>query len=128
MPSELPISSENSWPPPPIDRGVIHVVLKRTAVEHHDMGERTADRDTPENDDRRRPDRDETVEFIATSTVRVGLLLLGVMLLLYSVGQAIGFDVLALISQALDTPEARWLFVAFFALILISIALRGFRS
>lgn len=90
------------------------------------MGERTADRDASGDDDRQR-ERDETVEFIATSTVRIGLLLLGVLLLLYSVGQAIGFDVLALVSQALDTPEARWLLVAFFALVLISIALKGFR-
>ncbi len=72
--------------------------------------------------------RDEgAVEAIAASTVRLGLLVLGLLLLLYAVGQAVGFDVLAMISEALDTQMARWLIVAFFALILITVALRGFR-
>lgn len=72
--------------------------------------------------------RDEgAVEAIAASTIRLGLLVLGLLLLLYAVGQAVGFDVLAMISEALDTQMARWLIVAFFALILITVALRGFR-
>lgn len=79
--------------------------------------------------DRRRdqPAGEGAVEAIATSTVRLGLLVLGILLLLYAVGQAAGFDVLAMISEALDTAVARWIVVAFFALVLISIALRGFR-
>lgn len=78
-----------------------------------------------DREDRRRGD--EAVEAIAASTVRLGLLVLGILLLLYATGQAVGFDVLALTSEALDTQEARWLIVAFFALILITISLRGFR-
>lgn len=70
---------------------------------------------------------EDAVEAIATSTVRLALLVLGLILLLYAVGQAAGFDVLAMISEALDTPAARWLLVAFFALVLITISLRGFR-
>lgn len=80
--------------------------------------------------DRRRSPRDDgegAVEAIAASTVRLALLVLGLLLLLYAVGQAVGFDVLAMISDALDTQEARWLIVAFFALVLITISLRGFR-
>lgn len=76
---------------------------------------------------RSREGGDKAVEAIATSTVRLGLLILGLLLLLYAVGQAVGFDVLALISDALDTQEARWLIVAFFALILITLSLRGFK-
>lgn len=83
-------------------------------------------------DDRERESRDrhrgdDAVEAIATSTVRLALLVLGLILLLYAIGQAVGFDVLAMMSDALDTPEARWLLVAFFALVLITISLRGFR-
>lgn len=78
----------------------------------------------------RRRDRareEGAVEAIAASTVRLGLLVLGLLLLMYAVGQAVGFDVLGMISEALDTQMARWLIVAFFALILIAVALRGFR-
>ncbi len=83
----------------------------------------------PKSRERRRDGSrgEETVEAIAESTVRVALLILGLLLLLYAVGQAVGFDVLALLSDALDTPAARWLIVAFFALILIGMAIRGFR-
>ena len=69
----------------------------------------------------------DAVETVATSTVRLGLFVLGVLLLLYAVGQAVGFDVLAMASDALDTQEARWLIVAFFALVLITLSFRGFR-
>ena len=70
---------------------------------------------------------EETVEAIAESTLRIVLLVLGLLLLFYAVGQAVGFDVLALLSEALATPAARWMIVAFFALILIAMAIRGFR-
>lgn len=83
--------------------------------------------DDHESSDQQRRDGDRAVEAIATSTVRLGLLVLGILLLLYATGQAVGFDVLAMISDALDTQQARWLIVAFFALILITISLRGFR-
>ena len=74
------------------------------------------------------PDRsDDAVSMVASSTVRIGILLLGVILLLYASGQAMGIDVLAMISEQLNTQEIRWLIVAFFALVMISIALRGFR-
>lgn len=81
-----------------------------------------------ERRDRRQGEGDGAVEAIATSTVRLALLVLGLLLLLYATGQAVGFDVLAMISDALDTQEARWIIVAFFALVLITISLRGFRS
>ena len=103
--------------------------MKSHANEGLLMGDRANETQSDDTEDerQRRRDHEDTVELIATSTVRLGLLVLGIILLLYSIGQAAGFDVLGLISQALDTPEARWLIVAFFALILITIALRGFR-
>ena len=84
----------------------------------------TSDRERRERDDRR---SEEAVEAIASSTIRIGLAILGILLLLYAVGQAVGVDALGMVSSALDTPEARWLVVAFFALVLIAVALRGFR-
>lgn len=69
---------------------------------------------------------EEPVERLAVSTVRVGLLILGIVVLLFASGQIVGFDILAYISDALDTREARWFTVAFFGLILIFIAFRGF--
>ena len=85
-----------------------------------------ASSDAPPSD--RNPDRsDDAVSLVASSTVRIGLLILGVILLLYAAGQAMGMDVLAMISEQLDTQEIRWLIVAFFALVMITVALRGFR-
>lgn len=71
---------------------------------------------------------EEAVEFIAASSVRILLLILGSLLLLYSVGQIVGFDAMAMLSDALATREARWTIVAFFALILILVSLHGFRK
>lgn len=83
--------------------------------EHEDAGDR-----------RRSRGSEDAVEVIAASTVRVALLILGLLLLAYATGQVLGLDVLAMISETLDTPEARWLLVAFLALVLIALALRGF--
>lgn len=84
-----------------------------------------ADRDTTRRRDERAPE--EAVEAIAASTVRLGLAILGIILVLFAVGQALGFDALAIFGEALDTREARWMIVAFFGLILLAVSLRGFR-
>lgn len=88
------------------------------------------ERQSGSSDARQRGDRrdaDDAVEVIAASTVRVLLGVLGVLLLLFAMGQVMGFDAMAILSDALDTPEARWMLVALFALVLIVISLRGFR-
>lgn len=85
-------------------------------------------RETEQREDRARNEEglEEPVERVAASTVRAGLLVLGAFVLLFAIGQIIGFDVLAMLSEALDTREARWSIVAIFGIILITIALRGF--
>lgn len=93
-------------------------------AEHEHTHDDRRDQRPREDEDR---DPEEAVEVIAASTVRVALLLLGILLLLYATGQAVGFDVLAMVSSALDTQEARWMIVAFFALVLIAVSFRGFR-
>ena len=65
-------------------------------------------------------------EWITASALRVGLAITGFVLLLFALGQAVGFDLLGLLGDALNSRIGRWLVVAFFALLLIGIALRGF--
>lgn len=99
------------------------LLLKATGGGFVDM---SADENAGPSD--RNPDRsDDAVSVVASSAVRIGLLILGVILLLYATGQAMGMDVLAMVSEQLDTQEIRWLIVAFFALVMITVALRGFR-
>lgn len=72
-------------------------------------------------------DPEDAVEVIATSTIRILLGVLGVLLLLFALGQVMGFDAMAMLSDALDTQEARWMLVALFALVMIALSIRGFR-
>lgn len=65
-------------------------------------------------------------EYFAESTLRVSLAIVGFVLLLFALGQAIGIDLLGFIVDALNTRMGRWLIVAFFAILLIAIAVRGF--
>lgn len=71
---------------------------------------------------------EETAEWFAASTLRIGLAIIGFVLLLFALGQAVGLDLLGLVVEALNTRVGRWLMVAFFALLLIMIALRGFTT
>lgn len=65
-------------------------------------------------------------EWFAASALRIGLAIIGFVLLLFALGQAVGLDLLGLVADALDTQIGRWLAVAVFALVLIAVALRGF--
>ena len=65
-------------------------------------------------------------EYFAESTLRVSLAVVGFVLLLFALGQAIGIDLLGTIVDALNTQIGRWLVVAFFAILLIALAVRGF--
>ena len=68
----------------------------------------------------------DTAERFAASSFRIGLAFLGLILLLFALGQAVGVDLLGMVGEALATEVGRWLVVAFFALVLIAVALRGF--
>lgn len=65
-------------------------------------------------------------EWFAASTFRIGLAILGLVLLLIGLGRAVGVNLLQLMVDALNTRIGRWLAVALFGLLLISVALRGF--
>lgn len=51
----------------------------------------------------------------------------GVVLLLFGLGQAFGLDLLGVIGDALASPTARWLTIAFIGVLMIVGALGGFR-
>lgn len=69
---------------------------------------------------------DDVGAWFAESTLRIALAVFGFVLLLFALGQAVGIDLLGMVVDALSTQMGRWLLVAFFALALILVALRGF--
>lgn len=85
--------------------------------------ERTDDRDRDRDADTTR--EEEASAVFAASALRIGLALLGIVLLLFALGQAVGLDLLGWVADALSTRMGQWLVVAFFALLLIVVALRG---
>lgn len=71
---------------------------------------------------------EELSRWLAESVLRVGLVLVGLVLLVYALGRAVDVDLLSIVVDALLSPIGRWLVVAFFALLLIVVAQRGFRD
>jgi hypothetical protein len=65
-------------------------------------------------------------QWVAESALRIGLTLVGFILLVYALGRAVGINLLDIVADALLSPIGRWLVVAFFAIVLILVALRGF--
>lgn len=74
-----------------------------------------------------RPPEASTTSFFARGIVRMGLVVIGTVLLLFALGQAFGFDLLGMVAEFLGTQTGQWLAVAFFALVLISVAAGGWR-
>ena len=67
--------------------------------------------------------RDPT-RWIASTAVRAGLTIVGVVLLLFALVQAVGLPLLELTTDAVTSRTGRWLVVAFFAILLIGAAQR----
>jgi hypothetical protein len=72
------------------------------------------------------PPSDAFTGWFASSTLRVGLVFVGVFLLLAALGQLSGIDILGLTAELLGTDVGRWLLVAVVAIALIAIAVYGF--
>jgi hypothetical protein len=66
--------------------------------------------------------------WLARTGLLIGLIAIGFVLLLFALGQAVGFDLLGLFADAVSSQTGRWLVVAFFALLLIGVAERGLRG
>lgn len=63
--------------------------------------------------------------WFASAALRTGLIIIGFVLLLFALGQAVGFNLLDLVIDAVTSPMGRWIVVAIFALLLIAVAGRG---
>ena len=63
--------------------------------------------------------------WFASATLRTGLIIVGFVLFLFALGQAVGFPLLDLFVEAVSSPTGRWIMVALFALLLIAAASRG---
>lgn len=85
-------------------------------------------RQSSRSSDSKPPLGDGAAGWFAASTLRVGLALIGIVLLLFALGQVAGLDLLGLVAEALSSEVGRWLLVAFFALLIIAVAVRGFGS
>lgn len=90
--------------------------------------ERTvSDADATDRDGDGQPRQGETFTgWFASSSLRLGLVLLGVFLLLMALGQLSGIDVIGRTAALLGTEVGRWLLVAVVAIGLIAVAVRGF--
>lgn len=63
--------------------------------------------------------------WFASAALRTGIIIIGFVLFLFALGQAVGFDLLDLVVDAVTSPTGRWIVVAIFALLLIAAASRG---
>ncbi|WP_238532746.1 hypothetical protein [Halalkalicoccus jeotgali] len=86
-----------------------------------------AERETRSESAHERPTKERTTAFLARGIVRTGLVVLGTVLLLFALGQAFGLDLLGALADFVGTQTGRWLAVAFFALVIISVAASGWR-
>jgi hypothetical protein len=77
-------------------------------------------------DDDDEPAGNDTAEWFAMSTLRIGLAFIGLVLLLVALGQLAGVNFVELFVEVLATPVGRWLVVAVVALLILSFAVHGF--
>lgn len=68
----------------------------------------------------------QAADWLAASTLRVALTVLGFVILLFAIGQVVGLDLLGIVADALGTRIGRWIVVAFVGVLLIAFALWGF--
>lgn len=72
--------------------------------------------------------RDDDVSLFATSAVRIALVLVGLVITVFALGQAVGVDFLGMIADALSTQTGQWLLVALVGIALIVVAQRSFAT
>jgi hypothetical protein len=63
--------------------------------------------------------------WMASTAVQTVVILVGLAVVLFAVGQAVGADLLGMVGDALATHTGQWLAVAVLALILVIAALRA---
>lgn len=67
---------------------------------------------------------DQVSGWLASTAVRTGLVFIGVVLLLFALGQAVGIPLLSMFAEAISSQTGQWLMVALFAVAIISIGAR----
>lgn len=77
---------------------------------------------------RRGRESESTSDWLAKTGLLSGLAVVGFVLLLFALGQAVGFDLLGLVADVVSSQTGRWLVVALFALLLIGVAERELRG
>jgi hypothetical protein len=82
----------------------------------------------PPDADGQENDVEQATSWMASTAIRAGLTLVGIVLLLFALGQAVGLPLLELVTEALTSQTGQWLVVAFFAILLIGAAQRGVPS
>lgn len=63
--------------------------------------------------------------WFASAALRTGIVVIGFVLFLFALGQAVGFNLLDIFVTAVTSPTGRWIVVAVFALLLIAAAGKG---
>jgi hypothetical protein len=81
---------------------------------------------TVNDDDEDPPPGDEAAGWFAMSALRIGLALIGLVVLLVALGQIAGVDFIGMLADVLATSIGRWIAVAVLALVIISFAIHGF--
>lgn len=84
--------------------------------------ERREESTTAATTERREESTAAATDWFAATTLRTGLAVVGFVLLLFALGQAVGLPLLGMAADALSSETGRWLVVALFALLLIAIA------
>lgn len=64
-------------------------------------------------------------DWFANTAVRAGLTFIGLVLLLFALGQAVGLPLLDMVASAVSSQTGQWLVIAFFAILLIAAAQKG---
>ena len=89
---------------------------------------RTEPRAETRTEARDRPAGEGTTRWLASGIVRLGLAIVGVVLLLFAAGQIAGIDLLEMVFEVLSSSIGRWILLALVAVVLLVVAIRGFSS
>lgn len=65
------------------------------------------------------------MDVFASTTLRLLVTIIGLIVFLFALGQAVGIDLIGMTADVLATQTGRWLLVALFALLLIGVAQRA---
>lgn len=99
--------------------------MSQNRNEPNDGGREQAQRDQYDGSESQQSSVDRTTDWFASTAVRAGLTVIGVVLLLFALGQAVGLPLLGMVADAVSSQTGQWLVVAFFAILLIAAAQKG---